>query len=56
MTDRTRERWGNMMYAYSLDQSTTTDFMQWVMQNGVEWMGKDTTKFTFNTPEGIETL
>jgi multiple sugar transport system substrate-binding protein len=56
MTDRTRDRWGNMMYAYSLDQSTTTDFMQWVMQNGVEWMSKDTTKFTFNTPEGIETL
>lgn len=56
MTDRTRDRWGNMMYAYSTDQSTTTDFMQWVMQNGVEWMNKETTKFTFNTAEGIETL
>ncbi len=56
MTDRSRDRWGNMMYAYSTDQSTTTDFIQWVMQNGVEWMSKDLTKFTFNTPEGIETL
>lgn len=56
MTDRTRDRWGNAMYAYSKDQSTTTDFMQWVMQNGVEWINKDLTKFTFNTPEGIETL
>jgi multiple sugar transport system substrate-binding protein len=56
MTDRTRDRWGNMMYAYSTDQSTTTDFMQWVMQNGVEWMSKDLSKFTFNTPEGVETL
>ncbi|HEX2514218.1 MAG TPA: extracellular solute-binding protein [Chloroflexota bacterium] len=56
MTDRTRERWGNMMYAYSTDQSTTTDFMQWVLQNGVEWMSKDLTRFTFNTPEGVETL
>ncbi len=56
MTDKTRDRWGNAMYAYSKDQSTTTDFMQWAMQNGVEWMSKDLTKFTFNTPEGIETL
>jgi ABC-type glycerol-3-phosphate transport system substrate-binding protein len=56
MTDRTRDRWGNMMYAYSTDQSTTTDFMQWAMQNGVEWMNKDLTKFTFNTAEGVETL
>lgn len=56
MTDRTRDRWGNMMYAYSTDQSTTTDFMQWVMQNGVEWTNKELTKFTFNTPQGVETL
>jgi multiple sugar transport system substrate-binding protein len=56
MTDRSRDRWGNMMYAYSTDQSSTTDFMQFAMQNGVEWMNKDLTRFTFNTPEGVETL
>src|SRR5262249_4598720 len=32
------------------------DFMQWLMQNGVEWMNKDLTKFTFDVAEGIETL
>ena len=56
MTDRTRDRWGNAHYSYAPDQGSTTDFMQWVMQNGVEWMNKDLTKFTFNTPEGIETM
>ena len=56
MTDRTRDRWGNAHYSYAPDQGSTTDFMQWVMQNGVEWMNKDLTKFTFNTPEGVETL
>jgi len=56
MTDRTRDRWGHMHRSYSANQSTTTDYMQFAMQNGVEWMNKDRTRFTFNTPEAIETL
>jgi multiple sugar transport system substrate-binding protein len=56
MTDRTRDVWGHMHRSYSANQSTTTDYMQFAMQNGVEWMDKELTKFTFNTPEGIETM
>ena len=57
MTDRNRDRWGFKMYNnVDANQSSTTEFMQFAMQNGVEWMNKDLTKFTFNTPEGIETL
>jgi multiple sugar transport system substrate-binding protein len=56
MTDRSRDIWGHMNRSYSANQSTTTDFMQFAMQNGVEWMNKDLTKFTFDTPEGVETM
>ena len=56
MTDRSRDVWGHMNRSYSANQSTTTDFMQFAMQNGVEWMSRDLTRFTFNTPEGIETM
>jgi ABC-type glycerol-3-phosphate transport system substrate-binding protein len=56
MTDRSRDRWGHMNRSYSANQSTTTDYMQFAMQNGVEWMNKDLTRFGFNTPEGIETM
>jgi ABC-type glycerol-3-phosphate transport system substrate-binding protein len=56
MTDRSRERWGHMHRSYSANQSTTTDYMQFAMQNGVEWMNKDRTRFTFDTPEGVETM
>jgi len=56
MTDRARDRWGSAHRSYGASQSTTTDYMQFAMQNGVEWMNADRSKFTFNTPEGIETL
>jgi multiple sugar transport system substrate-binding protein len=56
MTDRARDRWGHMHRSYSANQSTTTDYMQFAMQNGVEWMNQDRTRFGFNTPEGVETL
>ena len=52
MTDRSRDRWGHMNRSYSANQSTTTDYMQFAMQNGVEWMNKDLTRFGFNARRG----